>query len=336
MPQLGPAFLHQPMSGIDFSQVTHAAAWLSGGARAAVPRSIRNIGAKPSARLYMFDEERIMTPLGVINKSWLGEQSLIDFKSHGLPLVIALAPSYIFETSVNLPESARNNLEKTIALRLEEISPIPPETAAVAIGDVKSRGSNRIDVPVAITRKETLQAVMSKAGDKPVIAIGASPDMNGKLTFVFHRSLTNRHLSRDLLIACIAVWAALLVCFGALEARQDQLRAVLEAHQSELRETLRSTRDRLELAAQLQERAPDFFTLAEMRNALDAATKALPEGSMVTEASAKDPSLVVAGYLAKADPSPPDLRLSPSPYAGFDRFDTVIPLDSSKTETGAP
>lgn len=337
MPQLGPSFLHRPMSGISVSSVAHAAAWLFEGAQATIPKAAREAGAKPKAALYAFDKEQMLKPLGVIKKSWMGEENLTDGEKTDLPLVVALAPSHIFRTTINLPDTARTSLKQTIALRLEEISPIPPETAAIGIGDVKSLSSNRIEVSVAITRKETLQAAMSQAGEKPVLAIGSSPDINGKLAFVFERARARKQKYRDLLIACMAVWAALLLCFGALEARQDQLRAALETHQSELREALRSTRERRELAAQLEELAPDFFTVAAIHDALHAATKVLPDGSMVTEATTNGSTLFVAGYLPEAQHSLPGMRLSPSPYAGFDRFDFTVALKSGENEkAGAP
>lgn len=338
MPQLGPAFLHRPISGASFSSLTKAAQWLLDGALSLVPRNFRSAGWKANSLLFEFTDQLEPTPIGVIEKSWAGESRLLKAcdAAGELPVTIALNPSFIFNTSVDLPEAARGSLQKTIALRMADICPIPQEDAAFAIGAVEKRGT-RLHVGVAIIRKQTLRTIERAFSGKQIAAIGTAPDDNNSMLYNFTTDESTKHRgTQKWLITGVAFWASALLLAGAYEAHLNKELAALDAHQTRLRQDLHEIHRVKENFTRIKPFAPHEFTLGEASRAITEHVNALPQGAIIAAITIKDDWISITGMTpTDAQTVETDLSRTASDYPGFDRFNLNASIIDASEEIEA-
>lgn len=334
MPQLGPAFLHRPIAAPDFATLSAGVRWLRDGALAWAPARLRRRGWRPARNLYALSRDSKLSPLGAVEQSWAGESRLADaLADKTLPAAVALDPSLVFETSLDLPASARGAVNQAVALRMEELSPIPPKEAAFAVGPVVLKGG-RIDVSLAIVRLETLSAVKSLLESKNLAIIGARLSEHGQFAYVFDRDANagQRNVKRWL-VALLALWASLLLALGAFEMRQARMLSALDQQQSDLRQELKDLRAAGDYAERLQEFARASFTYSEAAGAIAGALESLPEGVVIESAAANNGEAAITGFTPHGAQTSGLVR-SPSDYPGYDRFRLAAPIASAE-ETGA-
>jgi hypothetical protein len=329
MPQLGPAFLHRPVSGLNLERIEAGAAWLAAGLRASIPEELRAFWWKAETTLYACDGSGEFKSTGLRERSWLGEYRIRadDSNEQVLPATVILPPSLVFETTVDLPNAVRATLEKTVALRMSEVSPIPPENAAFAIGEAKPLGNERFRASVAIARKETLRQVHAAFPEGKIIVIGASQRADGSLAYMFERrGAGSKDAIRNLLLASLALWASLLLLAGAVETRQERALAAIEAFQAELRVEARALRDISETLALRRQYAPSYLRLPEVHARLMEAATALPANGVITQVTATGTQLSVTGLTPLGETGGTALRRSASDYPGLDWFEQQTPL----------
>lgn len=340
MPQLGPAFLHRPIGAADFASLTKGLLWLRDGFLAALPRTICEIGWKPEATRYEYTADNELMRTGLIEASWAGAMRVSDTnESECIAAEIVLAPQFVFKTSVNLPEAAASTLEKTIALRIEDICPIPVDEAGWSVGEVTRLEDNRIEVPVAIIRKETLRKARRAAEGRQVKCIGASSDDTGRMTFIFEKADNRNAGLRRWLIGAFALWISCLLLINAWDGRQVKMLAAKEAYQADLREALRTARRQAELVARIETYAPRALTLTDAYQALSTQSAFLPPDSVITAALIEGDRVIVSGFTPhglSASAMPKGFSLSPSDYEGFTQFSFAAPLTSIDQHASGP
>jgi hypothetical protein len=339
MPQLGPAFLHRPISGAHLSLLEDGAKWLASGMRAWTPRRLLETGWKPQALLCDYENDDAIAPLGVIEKSWAGETRLQKTKTpaDALPLSIALAAPLFFETSVDLPESARSTLQKTIALRMSELSPIPPEEASFAIGDVQKKEKDRIAVKIALTRKSTLRAAGCAVNGARIAAIGAKPHTNGAFFYSFlDDGPKYQDRAKKWAVAVAALWISLFALLSALDVRANRALAAAEDYENALRQELKDLQDTKEKFARLSTFAAASMDFEEAFEEIAAQLSALPENVVITNVDLGAQSLNIAGFAPNESPINGEaVRRPAEAYRGYDRFNMTAPVKSAKDESAA-
>jgi hypothetical protein len=272
----------------------------------------------------------------VLEQSWTGESRLVDAPAEKtLPAAVALDPSLVFETSLDLPASARSAVNQAAALRMEELSPIPPKEAAFAVGPVALMGG-RIEVSLAIIRLETLAAVKSLLESKNLAIIGASLSEHGQFAYVFDKGANaeGRNAKRWF-VALLALWASLLLALGAFETRQARMLSALDQQQSALRQDLKDLRAARDYAVRLEEFARASFIYSEAATAIARTMQNLPEGAVIESAAAENGEIAVAGFTPQGAQIS-GLARSTSDYPGYDRFRLAAPVASAEETGGAP
>lgn len=337
MPQIGPDFLHRPLKGPSLLQLRGAIAWLADGFRTLAPRRLKEYGWAAVEERVLIDEAFAVTTLGVVERSLLGAERLRPSGGSrpDLPAVAALDASLIYETVLDLPAEARASLKKTVALRMDDISPVPPGDALFAVGEEKSRRPGRMAARVAIVKKTTVDTVERLLDGRPIGAIGAETGA-GERRYVFKdfRKLDMSRAGRWF-AAAISLWLAFLLLGGALERRAGRTIDAFEAYETRLHEDIRAVRADKETLAALQGSAPPATTGADMLRAVETVLAQLPAGGVI-EAVEYDNNRIVLSGLAPhggaADAASP-LRRSASDFPGHDRFQIGSSLTSTDSET---
>lgn len=335
MPRLGPAFLHRPIEGPSLAQLRNIAAWLLDGLRMLAPAPVKRFRSAPTEERIHIDEDFQLHSHGVVERSLLGVERL-DPSGRArvnLPVVATLDTSHIFETSLDLPREARGSLEKTIALRLEDISPIPPAEAAFALGDVTKAQTDRIRAQIAIARKSAVDKVAGLFQDRPLAGIDAeSADGRGRYVF---KDMSKSDMKRIFhwAAAFTLLWLTVLLFGVAIEHRAERRIAALNEHETALLEAIRHLRAERAALADLQGLTPPAASGADLFRAINDLTTRLPDGALLDSIAYSGGQLELSGLtpsgaLADAGLS---LRRSKSDFPGYDRFQQATPFPPPET-----
>jgi hypothetical protein len=332
MSRLGPAFLHQPITGLTLPDWRKALEWLLAGMRIWAPRRLREYRFTPTETIVEFDGSTTINMLGTVEKSLLGEQRLVGERRSpdDLPTTVTLQDSLIFETMIDLPAAARNTLTDAIAMRLDEISPIPPEDASFAIGALRKSNPGRLDVEVAITKKSSINAAVKVLAGKRVTSVGAAADATGKVKYSFKSfgKLANGTL-QQWPIAVAVLMAAFVLMAAAFNHRTSVKIAALEVYENDLISEARRLRMDADKRATLAAIAPTLTSLRDVQGAINEITADMPDGGIFNEISFANDALQISGLAPIA--STPEtatltLQRTPSNYSGYEKFQTTRPM----------
>ncbi len=332
MPRLGPAFLHQPITGLALPDWRKALDWQLAGMRVWAPRRLREYRFRPKETIIEFEGPTKKNTLGVVEKSLLGEQRLVREKqSDGdRPIAVMLQDSMIFETMIDLPAAARTTLTDAIAMRLDEMSPIPPEDASFAIGAQRKSNPGRLEVEVAITKKSSINAAVKTLAGKRVVKVGAATSPSGKIKYTFKTfgKPTNGTL-QHWPIAVTALMAAFIFLTVAFNHRTSVRLAALETYETDLIREARRLRSDADQRAVLAAIAPPLIGIRDMQGAINETAAGLPEGGIVDKIIYANDALQVSGF-TPLEHTPENetlvLRRSPSKYPGYEKFQTTQPM----------
>lgn len=332
MPRLGPAFLHQPLDLPAGGSFSHAVHWLIDGALSILPAALNERGWRATNALYEYSPDGALTLLGQIDHSWSGakRRTAAAESTNALPAIIILAPRLVFFTKADLPLAAKGTLSKTIALRMDELSPIPAEEAAFAIGPSAAVG-DRLQLEVAIARKHTLEAIEQSQRDRAIAAIGAGLSERSEIEFEFARSgPAKANATNGLVAAGLALWLSILFALSAFAARQERVLMSFDARQTSLRQELRDLKKAHDNMSLLQHFAPPSFSLGDASDAVSLQLTSLPQSVMINDVTVAADNAAFTGFWpADLETRPVALNRSASNYPGFDRFTLTSPLVAS-------
>ncbi len=332
MPRLGPAFLHQPISGLALPEWRKALDWLLAGIRIWAPRKLRDYRFAQKETIIEFETPTKIHTLGVVEKSLLGEQRLVreDGSSNDLPTTVALQDSLIFETMIDLPTAARATLTDAIAMRLDEISPIPPEDASFAIGALRKSNPGRLEVEIAIIKKSSINAAVKVLAGKRVASVGAAADPSGKMKYSFKTfGKPAKGALQQWPMAVAALMAALVILTVAFNHRTNAKIAALEIYETDLIREARRLRSDADQRAALAAIAPPLVSVRDLQDAINEAVEELPEDGVIDEISYANDALQITGFTPIGSASKNAtllLRRAPSDYPGYEKFQTTRPM----------
>lgn len=273
--------------------------WLRKGVGVFLPAQMRQSGWRATGKLVEISQDGAETTQ-IAETSWFGEKRLrSDAAAPALPAQIAISESQVFVTQFSLPAEAAGRADKAAALRLGELSPVPPEDATFAVGKVRPAGAGRALVEIAIAKKKTLERVKAQTDGKTVAAIGAMPDSAGALRFIFERHITEAQpFTHRMLNMAIPVAAAFFLVF-AVSAYQERRLQTLEAHETALLSALRDLRADQTLFDSADDATlktaggrPFSAVLGDIRETL----AELPAGARIARIHAVGDRLEIAGF----------------------------------------
>ncbi|NOX95413.1 MAG: hypothetical protein GXP04_10085 [Alphaproteobacteria bacterium] len=332
MPRLGPAFLHQPITGLTLPDWRKALDWQRAGMRIWAPRRLREYRFMPKETIIEFDGSTNISTLGTVEKSLLGEQRLVGERGspNDLPTTVTLQDSLIFETMIDLPTAARATLADAVAMRLDEISPIPPEDASFAIGALRKSNPGRLDVEVAITKKSSVNEAIKALAGRQVNNVGAAADATGKVKYSFKTfsKLANGALQQWPIAAAVLV-SVFIVLAAAFNHRASVKIAALEVYENDLISEARRLRADADKRATLAAIAPTLTSLRDVQGAINEITADIPDGGIINQISFANDALQISGLTpigsAPKNATPP-LRRTPSAYPSYEKFQTTRPM----------
>lgn len=338
------ALLQRDVRGLGAEVLTYFVTCYFEGLRSLLPRSWAARGWTAEKAMLMPGEDDAILDRLRVEKSWLGERRVAPDSENTTPLptLLILPRGKYFVTKVSLPRAAAPNLQETIRLRLQDISPIPPSESAFAIGGVNLRADGRINVDVAVTRKRTLDDLRKRFADRQIVGIGAGARTDGALEFQFDRANGPHRLKLSARVRDVALLfgalATLLVSIGVhLSRRLDNA----QAREAAVIEALRDARktaalfDGMSLEAATSERGePVARALGRLRIALTD----LPAGALIENVLYERGRTTISGFAPRSlmpnAAARGEIRSSPSDRPDFDRFDYAV--EALPDQGGAP
>jgi len=319
-------------------EVVRALAWIREGIGVFLPDGVRRFGWRVQNRLVYLKPGQHVDKSVVVEKSWFGEGRFRSGDSaDDIPVSFILHSDDVFTTDLSLPAVAAKSFAKAATFRLAEVSPIPPEDAAVAIGKVRTHPDGRAVAKIAITKKRYLREIRDRRNRERILVIGAEPDEVGAPAFVFSRCAAGAQgLVRRRLVDAAVFFAALLFLTVAIDSHQQRRLLALKDHEEQALSELRSLRPVNALFADVD--AADL-ALASGRSVASAVTDirgalgALPADALVTELGCGRQEVSIRGFAPSASSETENrtgqLSLSASDRPGYDRFEFTFPLGES-------
>ncbi len=320
------------------TSVNAAWRWYMSGISGLLPAAIKKFGWRPRDILIEqgADEDQA-DRRRTVERSWFGATRLVtDNAAPGLPTSLALAKEKIYRTHLSLPSEAAQILEKTVALRLDELSPIPPEDAAFAIGETVRSADNRINVEIAITKKKALTDLQAQYDGTDIAAIGAIPNHDGALRFIFREENSGERANLTPLISAAMLIAAVFLFSVSIDVHLSRRLQALEQYEAVVLSEIRDMRPALSLFDGI-----DVDNLVRMRGrsasdlipAIQNALIDLPVGSRVENINVRDTGIQISGFMPidqqDGASAPGKLLRIPSNRPGFDRFTVDIAFEVS-------
>lgn len=321
--------------------------WLREGLGVFLPDRLRRSGWRARRRLIYLSPEQMRDQSRVVETSWFGESRLGGVSPgqgdapSSLPGVIVLHPETYFTMHLSLPAEAAGSFAKAVKLRLGEISPIPPEDAAFAVGRVRTDAAGRAYAQVAITKKRYLREIADRYDDVGVSAIGAAPGGDGAPAFIFLQEDQNTPpISRRRMIDAAMLAAALLFLIVAIDIRQQNRLQTFQEYEARTLSELRALRPLSSLLSDIDAAALDALisrpisgTRDSAVNTIDNALAALPDEAIVTQVRLNHQAVSLSGFVpTKTSPAPNanvNFSTTASNRPGFDRFELTKPLGSA-------
>lgn len=260
----------------------------------------------------------------LIERSLFGETRCApaDGDAQVLPLAIELALSEVFETRADLPAAASRNLREAVSHRLDLLSPLPRELVEFAIGRVKEARGDRIDVGVAIVRKETIEASLNSETGEKIHLIGYGADTRGRFAYVFYERRGPTEGGARLTARLAAGVVAILFLFAGADLHLRRRLGALEAHQAALIETAKMEKARFLFIEAPPALSPPGASGAEALAALAAIGDKLPPKAWIEEISLEPGGATIRGFAPDGETWPANATpaLTPSDRPGVAMF----------------
>ena len=301
--------------------------WYLDGVRALAPRTVSEWGWRAKSRLIELDRHGKIERRHIAERSTLGARRLIpDDAAQNLPIDVALPDANIYRTQLSLPPEAANNIANTVGLRLDQLSPIPPEDSCFAIGNTEKTSDGRIKAEIALTKKKTIAAVKERFANADLGVIGAAADQVGTFGFTFETGALQQQAQKQRWISPVIMGAAFVLCSLAIDVHLSQQQQALESYEVEILSALKDLRPARALFdsndSALLQHARSETSLA-MLATLQTAFGDLPAQSRIENLTLNNNSVAFTGWTPEQAGDvldPENFQRMTSQRPGFDRF----------------
>jgi len=182
--------------------------WMLDGIGHFLPPSLRSKGWKP----YIQEKNINDGSVTLLERSFFGAirkvKANIDHRTSSSLMVerFVIDHNDIYITGLTLPNSRQSKINRTISLRLEDLSPLLPKEIAFASKIVSKIDDNRLRVDVAMIKKEHIAQVTQLSSDPSYVEI-TSPQEK-RVQFTFQRKINpNKTINYGL----FSLWGAVAV-----------------------------------------------------------------------------------------------------------------------------
>lgn len=301
--------------------------WFLDGLSVFLPAFVTQKGWRPDALLIEQQAQR-GPRIRTLESSWFGESRLQEAAANqALPSRVALAPEKLFITALSLPEEAAQSLAKAARLRLGDLSPIPPEDAAFAVGRPQRAEQSRIVADLAVVKKETIEKARADHKNRRVEMIGAMPDDQGRLRFVFEEGEAAPKSTANIFLDMSVLFAAVLFLLFAVNVHMERRLQNVLRYEAEALSELKALRPMTALFRGVETEQLDKARGADASEAFALVQRTLavlPEGARMSGFQTDGRNISVSGFVPETASSEalPDGRwtYAPSRHPGFDRF----------------
>jgi general secretion pathway protein L len=253
---------------------------------------------------------------------------------------MVMAPGQVLFRSLDFPKQAEEFLDGMIRTQIDRLTPWPADDALFGWSTPSATGQERIELTLAATSKQEIQPLVQLTtglGAESLAAFAVSPAANGTQAKikVFEQSLrgaasrmldTPRVLRAVLLSAAVAAAVSLVVAAYVGDSLDSELQQLM-SRISQRRAALRlgpNGGSALSLLAKRKQTSPSSVIV------LEALSKALPDGTYVTELRIDGDKVQVVGMTQDA---PSLIRLiEKSPQ--FARATFFAPTTRAQNESG--
>ncbi|MEQ8936352.1 MAG: hypothetical protein RIE56_11235 [Amphiplicatus sp.] len=324
MPPLSLKFLHEPLPSLRALSVDRALQWQIDGLALLAPRSLRELGWRPIARIISDEEE------GVRERSFLGAARLVpggDSVS-ALPVAVTLSDALIFETSIELPAAARD-LRQAIEFRLEELSPLPANDSVFSVGEIKPAEDGRTNVFIAIARKHDVDALIERYRGAALAEIGARLKRDGQFAYRFYEAPRSKQANRRALLATGALVLGVMTLASGVNACLDRRIEASAAYESRLLAAIKDARERGSVFAAESVALAPGLNREGIAAAFDMLIALVPQGAFIEEARVDAAGLSATFYAPQEAPAPAQAAPvgSDNERPGYVAYSMTAPLE---------
>ncbi|MCP2671234.1 hypothetical protein NHF40_09890 [Maricaulaceae bacterium EIL42A08] len=205
--------------------------WAFDQLRPVTPGAVAKAGQRSARTLVRLDRDAAPIPEGALATSLMGEVHRIsgDRPRSTRGVVGVLDPAHQYTIITQLSEAAAHAGRSALALRLDQLSPIPPQDVVFAHRRLSPEGEVPVRVEVSIARRSAVDAAKaSLASMDPRWRLVGALSSSGRPELEFGRS-TSQPLGLGLKVAMVsALLAATLLAWGGrLSEGAVQLQAEL-------------------------------------------------------------------------------------------------------------
>ncbi|MEO1240267.1 MAG: hypothetical protein AAFX54_00030 [Pseudomonadota bacterium] len=305
--------------------------WLRDGLGIILPKSIAHSGWKTTS-LQIRTNGSGEKSAYAIEQSRLGAKRLAKAPpdDERLPVEAVLAPDKLFTTTVSLPMVAAKSLKGTIELRLADISPLPPENVAFAVSKKVRYADDRLEADVAITRKSTLFEIRESLGNERITSIGAEPDKNGALKFIFDQRVQNQQSGKKAFVSAALLFGAVSLLFVSIDAKLKIEGHDLENYERSVLAELRAVRELTSFFDDIEASTLAEYSGSDSKLVLhdvQSVLAPLPEGVLVDKLYYRRGTIELSGFASSSIEQTSEIKsltVEPSGMPGLNQFKVRI------------
>ena len=214
--------------------------------RAVLPTSVRRLGRRDPVEIVELQADGGLKRVGLVEHSWLGEprrpHSELDTTPHAR--LVLIAPERQFRRRDKISSTALRRGRRAVALRLADLSPLPPEHVAFGY-EVLGEANGMAEIELALVRRSDYDQAQAALEGRPTGRIAGEVAADGTARFEFgaHRPWDS---ALKLLRRAGLVYAALLVCLMSWNAQLEVANADAESARSAAIADIRQLRARAE------------------------------------------------------------------------------------------
>ena len=221
--------------------------WALKQVRQTLPEGLRRFGSSKTARLVKLDEAGHVVSIGILQTSILGEPGIVpDDASVKLPrTILKLDEADQYRRRISLSSQALQRGRSALALRLNELSPFPPDAAVFDYRILGESPSGQVEIEVSIARRSRIDEMAGPLSQtSPNWSVFGDVEDTGDVHFNFtqdradSRSGGGGGLVRPLFLVLAIVFA----CLTWLDRSSREAEA-LEAQRVELLQSAHQLRD---------------------------------------------------------------------------------------------
>ncbi len=277
--------------------------WMLDGIGAILPERFKDRYWRPYIRKTSIDDGSSL----IIERSLFGNRR--EDNKYGLPHLtpvierLVIGDNDIFITRLILPQATRKKLNRTIALRLGELSPLPPDETAFACNITGKTKDKRLLVRVAMMRKSQLEGSTQCLTGNPD-RIELTYPLTNEPEFIFNKYINpHKKLDNGRSLRCLAVAASIGVFLMGINIFLANQQSAMKLHEQDLIIAIKAEKKSQKILTTIRDDRNTLKPTLKPKDALYALFELeqnLPEKSFLQRLTIEADGINANGYLPAA------------------------------------